>query len=145
MSGTKTGRDLHDELSKALKREYERGRADGLAQAERAIQALMPGKGKAERLAPESSRRSREANKPSTVGTIPRGQTEQAVEAAFRNAAPRPLSPIQVVRKAREHDGTVLAETSARRAIDRLEYKGVIERIDGTVTWRIAPKLRSVS
>lgn len=66
--------------------------------------------------------------------SMPRGATTVAVERILRSVAPRALSPTQVIQE--NEDGKRLAETSVRRALDKLVKRGVAEQVGDSKTWR---------
>lgn len=139
---------IHDQMVQALREAYEQGFKDGIAHLAETAKGLAhappemlthSGK-KAFKLKIGHASKNRKL-----VLTVPRGTTEKHIERAFLESAPKSLSPTQAIRVALETGAENIAETSARRAIERLEKRGVIERIPGTVTWRAKKDLRPVS
>jgi hypothetical protein len=70
--------------------------------------------------------------------SMPRGATLLAVDQILRSVAPRALSPIQVIQLSK--DDNPLAETSVRRALEKLVERGVAEQVGDSKTWRSVAK-----
>jgi hypothetical protein len=123
-----------EDLLKHLERMRREAYADGYAAAMKAVIKFA-----SQPAAPPAGSHPKPSNAKTIAGmTAPRGATVLAVEQILRSVAPRALSPIQVIQLG-EDDGR-LAETSVRRALDRLVERGVAEQVGDSKSWRYVSK-----
>ncbi len=122
-------------IQRISENEFNRGYKAGLEAIQQALQHVPPVS--THRLT--ESKIDFSTNMEKAFGILPRGVSLQMVESIFRAAPSKALSPVQVAALIEDRDGKKMAETTLRRAIEKLENSGTIERIAGTPTWRLNP------
>jgi hypothetical protein len=124
------------------------GYAEGFAAAMRKVMDLASTTLSDEPQASPAKAKAKVTSRPSGLAEGPRGGAEKPfipriprviatklVEDAYRSISPRAAGPAEIQRIVKHSTGTVLPETSARRAVEHLEGQHKIRPIPGTKTW----------
>jgi len=69
-------------------------------------------------------------------GQMTRGITNFLVEQIMEGFGTRAVSQLDIIREAERRDGTILAYTTLRRALEGLARAGKVEQVPGTKAWR---------